>query len=390
VFLLAPCLLFSLLFSSLLTSLVPAAADFLINNGLTKGVCINYEPDNKGMEARCLGFNKTLTAKGCKMTYLIIGKLADANQKAIKAALLADTAINGALICGQSAAGETVRALREVKAAFPSRVIEAGTFDYGASVGAYLSSDDLLFGIHQQQFYQGYLPVVLLTLKNTMDLELLENIVFTGPAFVVKADVKPRQCELAKVCAITKIDQASYVLRAKTGGDNHALRFANATFGKLGDVSTPKYTSLVSASPADGCAPLSNKASVNAGAVLVDEGGCLFTTKARHAQAAGASLVIVARTTAAVPVQMTGVGADLTKPAVCISKASATLLRASATPTVKVREKGEKGEGKGEGGEGRRKGGGRKATVWPNWGSGCNPHHRTRLLASCAPRCPDL
>jgi simple sugar transport system substrate-binding protein len=44
----------------------------------------------------------------------------------------------------------------------------------------------MLFAIDQQQYIQGYLPIVLLTLLNTNLNTIANDVLMTGPGFVVQ------------------------------------------------------------------------------------------------------------------------------------------------------------------------------------------------------------
>jgi simple sugar transport system substrate-binding protein len=49
-----------------------------------------------------------------------------------------------------------------------------------------IEAGDMLFAIDQQQYLQGYLPVVLLTLYNTNLNTIANPVLMTGPGFVTK------------------------------------------------------------------------------------------------------------------------------------------------------------------------------------------------------------
>ena len=60
------------------------------------------------------------------------------------------------------------------------------TFDLGPEVLEAVRDGDMLFAIDQQQYLQGYLPVVLLTL-HTENLNTVANeVIMTGPGFVTQ------------------------------------------------------------------------------------------------------------------------------------------------------------------------------------------------------------
>jgi simple sugar transport system substrate-binding protein len=286
------------------------AGDYFVNRGHVSGLCLNHEPANNAIIQRCAGFEQAFTDAG--LAYVNVdgstSSTASDNQAHLVTQLNANPSVDCVLIGGQSAKGYVVGAIEAVGR---QDTIKAGTFDYSTDVGDLVTQGKLEFGIHQQQYYQGYVPVVLLTLAQHRNLKLDESILFTGPAFITAADVAPRQCELTPTCSAVEVSNGDTVLRATFGADMEALRFATANFGmSAADMLHIWDRSPVAATVAsDGCQPLSTATSPGS-AIIMDEGNCLFTTKARHAQAAGYGMVIIARTTADTPVTMDGVDTE--------------------------------------------------------------------------------
>lgn len=283
------------------------AGDYFVNRGHQSALCLNHEPSNGAIIQRCAGFEKAFVDAG--RAYVNVdgstSSSASVNQAHVASQLNANPSVDCILIGGQSAKGYVIAAIEQVGR---ESTIKAGTFDYSTDVGDLVTQGKLEFGIHQQQYYQGYVPVVLLTLAQHRNLKLDESILFTGPAFITAADVAPRQCELTPTCSANEVSNADTVLRVTFGADMEALRFSTANFGmSAAGMSEIWHRSPVSATVVgDGCLPLSAATSAGS-AVIVDEGNCFFTTKARNAQSAGYGMVIIARTTTDTPVTMDGV-----------------------------------------------------------------------------------
>ena len=72
---------------------------------------------------------------------------------------------------------------------------KAGTFDVGGAIKE-IQAGRLLFAIDQQQYEQGYYPIVLLTLYATNLNTIANPIIMTGPGFVTK-DNAQRVIDLA-------------------------------------------------------------------------------------------------------------------------------------------------------------------------------------------------
>jgi hypothetical protein len=80
--------------------------------------------------------------------------------------------------------------------------------------------------------------------------------------------------------------------------------------------------------PTNGCEPLINAAEVNGKIALIDRGGCPFTQKAVHAQAAGAIGIVVADSAAGCPaLGMSGVEPSITTPIVRVTQADGVQLK---------------------------------------------------------------
>ena len=73
-----------------------------------------------------------------------------------------------------------IRALGQIKLA---------TFDLSSQVLQAIKSGQMLFAIDQQQYLQGYLPIVLLTLYATNLNTIANDVLQTGPGFVTSANV---------------------------------------------------------------------------------------------------------------------------------------------------------------------------------------------------------
>ena len=145
--------------------------------GVKNAVCFNQEVGNQALTLRCNGF---------------FGQISDpaGMQAAIEAALAADTTIDGILTLGPSVA---VPALAAIEAAGKTGVVKAATFDLSADVLTAIKDGKMEFAVDQQQFLQGYLPIVILTnYAETRNLPTGNGagLVMTGPGFVTKADAE--------------------------------------------------------------------------------------------------------------------------------------------------------------------------------------------------------
>jgi simple sugar transport system substrate-binding protein len=100
------------------------------------------------------------------------------------AALSADPTIDGVMTLGPTVA---VPALAAVEAAGKTGQIHVATFDLSADILTAIKDGKMDFAIDQQQYIQGYLPIVMLTqYAQTRNLPTGngQGLVMTGPGFV--------------------------------------------------------------------------------------------------------------------------------------------------------------------------------------------------------------
>ncbi|MEE8389208.1 MAG: substrate-binding domain-containing protein, partial [Anaerolineae bacterium] len=149
--------------------------------GASKVLCVVHEEGNIGLEERCDGladtFNGDVERFNVATTSVrdVAGTVA-----AIQNKLIADTGIDGILTLNPIIA---IAALDAIKAEGGSQKL--GTFDLSPDVLAAIEDGEMLFAVDQQQYLQGYLPVVLLYLYNTNLNTVGGGLpVLTGPGFV--------------------------------------------------------------------------------------------------------------------------------------------------------------------------------------------------------------
>jgi simple sugar transport system substrate-binding protein len=153
------------------------AGERFTEEGATKLLCVIHEAGNIGLTQRCEGAASSFG----DVTELQV----DLNnptdvQARIRGALQADPAIDGVLALNPQVATAAVSAAGEA-----GSEAQVATFDLSADVIAGIEAGDILFAVDQQQYLQGYLPVVMIKLfienANTIGGGLP---VLTGPGFV--------------------------------------------------------------------------------------------------------------------------------------------------------------------------------------------------------------
>ena len=127
--------------------------------GGTKGLCVNHEVGNVSLDDRCAGFTEGF---GGEVTVMPTTNDPTEIESKVKAALDSDGDIDTVIALGASLAGEpTVTA---VKALGRSGEVLIGSFDLSGGYLQSVADGEAAFAIDQQQYLQGYLPVVFLAL----------------------------------------------------------------------------------------------------------------------------------------------------------------------------------------------------------------------------------
>ncbi|MFM9271477.1 sugar ABC transporter substrate-binding protein [Halomonas elongata] len=153
------------------------AAERMQEMGVEKAVCVNHEQGNQGLDQRCDGFLEGFdgNAEQLATTYD-----PTSIRNAIVAYLNEHSDVRGILTLGALAAEPMIQAMREQGA---TDMFTLGTFDLSPGILEALEAEELDFAIDQQQYLQGYLPVMFLDQFARNGL-LPAGDVLTGPGFV--------------------------------------------------------------------------------------------------------------------------------------------------------------------------------------------------------------
>jgi simple sugar transport system substrate-binding protein len=152
--------------------------------GATNALCVNQEVGNAALDLRCQGFTDAMAEAGGTVNVLAV-ELSDPTgaQSRIASALAADPAIDAVFTLGPTGAAPALAAL---EAEGLLGTVKVATFDLSPEVLQAIVDGNMLFAVDQQQYVQGYLPIVYLTL-------FLENantpgafLIPTGPGFVTQ------------------------------------------------------------------------------------------------------------------------------------------------------------------------------------------------------------
>ena len=147
--------------------------------GATKVLCAQQEQSNVGLTERCEGLEETFN--GDVITQFV-GLDADQTEQinGIKAVLEADSAIDGVLGVGPVITMSALAAAQDL-----GIDLTIGGFDMTPELLDAIEAGDVAFTVDQQQYLQGYLPVVLMYLEATNANQAGGGLpVLTGPGFV--------------------------------------------------------------------------------------------------------------------------------------------------------------------------------------------------------------
>src|SRR6266480_1539493 len=155
--------------------------------GVKHALCINQEVGNAALTLRCKGFEEGLSQTGGTSTVIGVNlSNPTQTQQTIEAALQHDPSIAGILTLGPTGATPAIKALQDLN---KTGQIKLATFDLSSDVLNAIKGGQMLFAIDQQQYLQGYLPIVLLTLYKTNLNTIANDVLQTGPGFVTSANV---------------------------------------------------------------------------------------------------------------------------------------------------------------------------------------------------------
>jgi len=152
--------------------------------GVKHLLIIVHEQGNIGLEQRFSGAKQTF--KGGSVTRLQVTGVKDlaTTQNEIRSKLQADKSIDGILGLNPQVGYTAFQAAQSVKS-----TAKVGSFDLSTDLLKAIQAGTILFAVDQQQYLQGYLPVVFLYLNSTNANTVGGGKpVLTGPGFVDKTN----------------------------------------------------------------------------------------------------------------------------------------------------------------------------------------------------------
>jgi simple sugar transport system substrate-binding protein len=155
----------------------------LAEMGGKKAICVNHEVGNVSLDQRCAGFkagfgNVTVLPTSNDPTEIV---------SKVKAAIASDPSIDTIMALNAPLVGEAV--VRAVDSVGQTGKIRIASFDLSANFLKAIADGHATFAIDQQQYLQGYLPVVFLALHAKYGL-MPGGDVASGPNLITKDKAK--------------------------------------------------------------------------------------------------------------------------------------------------------------------------------------------------------
>ncbi|RZQ60674.1 sugar ABC transporter substrate-binding protein [Amycolatopsis suaedae] len=151
-------------------------------SGKTKLLCVIHEAGNVGQNQRCEG-----AKRGFGQTQNLQVDISNPTdvQARIRGAVQTDPSIDAVLTLNSQVAANAVGAIEQA-----GSTAQVATFDLNTDVVNAIKAGDVLFAVDQQQYEQGYLPVLFLKLyRDNANVVGGGRPVLTGPDFVDKSTV---------------------------------------------------------------------------------------------------------------------------------------------------------------------------------------------------------
>jgi simple sugar transport system substrate-binding protein len=151
--------------------------------GVKKVLCVIHEQNNIGLQQRCDGVKKGF---GGEVTNLQVKGTEDiaTTQTEVKSKLQADKSFDGVIALNPDIATAVKTAIKGA-----GSNAKLATFDLSPGLLKDIAAGSVLFAVDQQQYLQGYLPVVFLKLfKDNANTVGGGQPVLTGPGFVEKSN----------------------------------------------------------------------------------------------------------------------------------------------------------------------------------------------------------
>ena len=170
------------------------AGEYLVNSGITSGVCANHAEGVAVVEERCAGFAAALDEAG--VPYIGQAYVPDDNgaifiDKVEKLVNQEGDWSGVGLLAPGSPQHIPAIALQQRHSG-----LKIGAFDLSSELYSAIDAGTVEFGMDQEPYLQGYMPVVMLTYAASPGQTIANRVIESGPAFIVSSPSEEKQaCE---------------------------------------------------------------------------------------------------------------------------------------------------------------------------------------------------
>ena len=155
--------------------------------GVKNALILNQEVGNSGLDQRIKGFKAGFEGPFHHVQVLPVEIDFEKCQQAVTDYLSNNSETDGIVALGPVAAEPSLEAISQLHKVGKIKVC---TFDTSPKILNALVSHRLEFAVDQQQWLQGYLPVVFLANYATYGSMVQNDLILTGPSFVTPANAR--------------------------------------------------------------------------------------------------------------------------------------------------------------------------------------------------------
>jgi simple sugar transport system substrate-binding protein len=161
-----------------------AAGEKLKDEGASKVLCVIHEQNNIGLNQRCVGVKKGFGGSGVDNLQVKGTEDISTTQTEIRSKLQADKSYDAVMTLNPDIAAAAESAIQGA-----GSEAKLATFDLSPQIIKDIGAGKVSFAVDQQQYLQGYLPIVFLKLfKTNANTVGGGQPVLTGPGFVDKSN----------------------------------------------------------------------------------------------------------------------------------------------------------------------------------------------------------
>jgi simple sugar transport system substrate-binding protein len=159
-----------------------------------RAVCAIHLAGHIGLELRCRGYTEVMQKKGVRVDKLLVGEDPTKGAETLRAYFTRNKNADALFTVGSTAATPALQVLDEER--LTDKVMHS-TFDLDPVVVRGIKARKILSTIGQQQYLQGYLPVLILKLNLVHGFGLASDVL-TGPFVIDQSNIRKVEEQIKK------------------------------------------------------------------------------------------------------------------------------------------------------------------------------------------------